>query len=499
MSSLPSPAPDLKARLVCRIRPGQTERFAVQPPECVVGREPGLHVTVPVDGVSRRHAKITLEGKSFWIENLSPAGTFVNGALVARERLAHLDVITLGKRVDLLFILRAEDAVSSVTEGITRAAFVPEGGDATTFEITPGEILIGRSTSNNLVAETSGAVSKVHARVERTPSQLVLRDLGSSNGTYVNGERVMTALLRHGDVVSLANVVGYRVIIERGPMPTATVVGAAIALPVADAPERALFSPEWKTRYDWDSNEIKGIAAMQARLIAEDAERKRVRAKKEAAPEKAPAAKAAPGAKAAPPAAKPSTAPAKPAPAPKAATPPPKPAPPKPSPGADTDAVPIVPPSAVDAASPARAAVDALKVQGVAPAAAMPAVVKAAVDPPPKPAVVEAPSAAVPAAIPPASEVRLTGPVPDMAVTAPGAYTLGRAKDASLRVNFPSVSRRHALLVLDDAGAAFVEDSGGANGTRLNGETIAARTRLADGDRLGIGEIELVVRLRPKA
>ena len=457
MSSLPSPVPNLRARLVCRMRPGQTDRFSV-PAECVVGREPGLPVTVPVDGVSRRHAKITLEGRSYWIENLSAAGTFVNGVLVVRERLAHLDVITLGKKLDLLFLVRAIDAPASLTaDGIVRAALVPEGADAAPFEITPGEVLIGRSSSNNLVLDESGAVSKVHARIERSPVQLVLRDLGSSNGTFVNGTRVMTAPLSDGDVISFANVVNFRVIVEQGEVPSGTVAEPVAATAPA---ERALFSPDWKTRYDWDSEEIKGIAALQARLIAEDGERKRMRAKKEGTPAAKPAAKA--------------------------------------SRVAATSAVPVVPPAALDGASPARAAIDALAAKKVPPAAAAPAIAAAEVAPPPRPAVVAAPPRPADAA-PATLELRLTGPVPDVVARGPGAYTLGRAKDASLRVDFPSVSRRHALVVIDEAGEAFVEDSGGANGTRLNGANVAVRTRLADGDRLAVGEIELVVRLSRKA
>ena len=40
----------------------------------------------------------------------------------------------------------------------------------------------------NLVVDEA-AVSKVHARIERTRDQLVLEDLGSANGTFVNGTR----------------------------------------------------------------------------------------------------------------------------------------------------------------------------------------------------------------------------------------------------------------------------------------------------------------------
>ena len=78
-----------------------------------------------------------------------------------------------------------------------------EGGAA--IAIAAGEVTLGRAPSNNIVAEST-AVSKVHARIERTLDQLMLEDLGSANGTYVNGARVMTAFLQDGDVLSLAGV-----------------------------------------------------------------------------------------------------------------------------------------------------------------------------------------------------------------------------------------------------------------------------------------------------
>jgi len=52
----------------------------------VVGREPGLDVTVPVDGVSRRHAKIaTRGGKSFVCDLGSTNGTYLNDQEVLEE------------------------------------------------------------------------------------------------------------------------------------------------------------------------------------------------------------------------------------------------------------------------------------------------------------------------------------------------------------------------------------------------------------------------------
>src|SRR5207249_4795030 len=83
--------------------------------------------------------------------------------------------------------------------GVVRAALV-EAEDGTVHEIAVGEFTLGRSSAFNVVANEN-AVSKVHARIERSADQLLLEDLSSSNGTFVNGTRVRTAVLRDTDTL----------------------------------------------------------------------------------------------------------------------------------------------------------------------------------------------------------------------------------------------------------------------------------------------------------
>jgi pSer/pThr/pTyr-binding forkhead associated (FHA) protein len=65
-----------------------------------------------------------------------------------------------------------------------------------------GPITIGRAPDNSIAIDNV-AVSSHHARIEIQPGHMVLSDLGSLNGTFVNSQRVNSAALKDGDVISI--------------------------------------------------------------------------------------------------------------------------------------------------------------------------------------------------------------------------------------------------------------------------------------------------------
>ena len=79
-----------------------------------------------------------------------------------------------------------------------------------------------------------------------------------------------------------------------------------------------------------------------------------------------------------------------------------------------------------------------------------------------------------------------------------GENILGRAPDAGVWIDAPGVSRHHARIVLDAAGAA-VEDLGSKNGTYVGGRRITASAPLDDGDQIRLGSMVVTFRIPPPA
>ena len=75
-----------------------------------------------------------------------------------------------------------------------------------TFSLATGELSIGRDPSNHLWI-SDPALSRQHCLLTRNRDQFILRDLGSRNGTTVNGMSVDEVQLHHGDQISIGGSV----------------------------------------------------------------------------------------------------------------------------------------------------------------------------------------------------------------------------------------------------------------------------------------------------
>lgn len=75
-----------------------------------------------------------------------------------------------------------------------------------------------------------------------------------------------------------------------------------------------------------------------------------------------------------------------------------------------------------------------------------------------------------------------------------GENIIGRDADVAVRVDFPSVSRRHARIVVSPEGATL-EDLGSKNGTLVRNQRIVGMAHLADLDELQVGSVRMTMRI----
>jgi pSer/pThr/pTyr-binding forkhead associated (FHA) protein len=76
----------------------------------------------------------------------------------------------------------------------------------TRFSIQDGATSIGRSSASDVVLKNDDYASGRHARLTRHGGLLYVEDLGSTNGTFVNGRKTVGATpLRHGDTVRVGS------------------------------------------------------------------------------------------------------------------------------------------------------------------------------------------------------------------------------------------------------------------------------------------------------
>jgi pSer/pThr/pTyr-binding forkhead associated (FHA) protein len=88
---------------------------------------------------------------------------------------------------------------------------------------------------------------------------------------------------------------------------------------------------------------------------------------------------------------------------------------------------------------------------------------------------------------------RLTWPSGEVILRG-GNNLLGREPEARVVLDHPSVSRRHAQIVVDDCAEARIEDLGSRNGTYLRGKRLDGSQVLVDGDAIRLGSVEVTYR-----
>ena len=195
----------------------------------LVGRDPGADVVVADSEVSTKHASFLPSDGGVTVEDLgSTNGTFVNG-----KRLTGAHQVTAGDRIqmgDTVLEVRglpapvqaevspaAPQAQVSPARQATRARRIPglpilkfvDGQHAGTEVPVGGQVVVGRDPgAADVILDSDPEVSRRHTAFSPAGSGLTVEDLGSTNGTLVNGRRVTSVVpLSTGDRVELGGTV----------------------------------------------------------------------------------------------------------------------------------------------------------------------------------------------------------------------------------------------------------------------------------------------------
>ncbi len=171
----------------------------------IIGRHSASDIHLPGPTVSRRHAEIRATTEGYTLTDLSINGVLLNGNRITEPRLLLPgDLIRVGEH-DLRYERVSSPpepptlgvpAVASPTpppteaEPVLASLLVTSGAlKGTTIAIRDMVVDLGRAHRNEIVFREDG-VSTEHARLELRGGGWILVDRGSTNGSFINGERV---------------------------------------------------------------------------------------------------------------------------------------------------------------------------------------------------------------------------------------------------------------------------------------------------------------------
>lgn len=157
-------------------------------------------VVVDDPRVSREHLTVRFEGDRWLVEDLaSTSGTFLDGQRVT--------TLVVDRSMTLHLAGPDGPAVSlrPVAGTVTVRAHGPQPtGVLRSSHAMASTMSVGRGSTNDLVVDDL-LVSRKHAVLRHREAGLEIQDLGSRNGTYVNGQRVTKAEVGEGDVVAIGH------------------------------------------------------------------------------------------------------------------------------------------------------------------------------------------------------------------------------------------------------------------------------------------------------
>lgn len=188
---------------------GKERIYHIQEDVITIGRVSQNHITIKDARASRRHCKISKTAQGYVVVDLkSRNGILVNGKPTERALLLPGDRIEIGEVVIYFEEVRPlrEDSVEMGEDSwwlkvLRSVSDRPRKGSV--FVLKEESVLIGSHRAADISVE--GAATH-HAQISVGKDGPVVMDLNTSQGTYVNGEKVDKVKLQVGDELRIASV-----------------------------------------------------------------------------------------------------------------------------------------------------------------------------------------------------------------------------------------------------------------------------------------------------
>ncbi|MBI5498574.1 MAG: FHA domain-containing protein [Deltaproteobacteria bacterium] len=173
------------AFVVVEEKGNQVLRSELKGPIMTIGRDESNDIRLENRALSRKHAQLEVRGAGIWIRDLgSQNGTFMNGERLEGARpIQSGDVISLGGK----FQLRLEGVEEAKTTTPVLTLTGPEGTHR--FAMVGDEIILGRSPDCDISIGRK-SISRRHLKVSLKDGKFFCEDMGSQNGTRVNGDKI---------------------------------------------------------------------------------------------------------------------------------------------------------------------------------------------------------------------------------------------------------------------------------------------------------------------
>lgn len=180
-----------------------------------LGGAAGNDVVLESEGVADSHARLSMEADGLFLRPVGDADVYVNGRRVRdRTRVEAGDVLGIHKvQVRLMQTVDAGPGADGASQqprpdptkvrpAITDWQLRGVSGDSF-GRVVPlqGRMTVGRGEGCDIVLEAT-EVSRQHAALEAAQDGVVVEDLDSSNGTFVNGERIRKKQAGRGDEIA---------------------------------------------------------------------------------------------------------------------------------------------------------------------------------------------------------------------------------------------------------------------------------------------------------